>query len=195
MGYFLPQTYPQMYDSQINMISKPFELNKERLRKKFMSQKYENRRKEFFAIYYELLQTHIRKEYYNFMNDIQIEVNFFEWFDRNYKTKTNAKDLRTTKNWLQEENNKIAHEEISPHKSIVTSHRNQQLIADNIYLDKKQTPLANKHGQIKRIYTINKINQDNANIKQCIETYEKYKDMKNHKHKPYKSHTREGVDK
>ncbi len=31
------------------------------------------------------------------MNDIQIEVNFFEWFDRNYKTKTNAKDLRTTK--------------------------------------------------------------------------------------------------
>ena len=67
-----------MYDSQINMISKPFELNKEILGKDFMSQKYENRIKEFFAIYYELLQTHIRKEYYDFMNDIQIEVNFFE---------------------------------------------------------------------------------------------------------------------
>ena len=97
MGYFSPQTYPQMYDSQINMISKPFELNKERLRKDFMPPKYENRIKEFFATYSEFLQTHIRKECYDFMNDIQIEVNFFEWFDRNYKTKTNAKDLRTTK--------------------------------------------------------------------------------------------------
>ena len=48
MGYFSPQTYPQMYDSQINMISKPFELNKKRLRKYFMSSKHENRRKIFF---------------------------------------------------------------------------------------------------------------------------------------------------
>jgi hypothetical protein len=45
------------------MISKPFELNKERLRKDFMSLKYENRRKEFFATYSEFLQTHIRKKY------------------------------------------------------------------------------------------------------------------------------------
>ena len=33
MGYFPPH----MYDPQINMISKPFELNKEGLRKDFMS--------------------------------------------------------------------------------------------------------------------------------------------------------------
>ena len=45
------------------MISKPFELNKERLRKDFMFLKYENRRKEFFATYFEFLQTHIRKKY------------------------------------------------------------------------------------------------------------------------------------
>ena len=77
----------EIYDSQINIISKPFELNKERLRKDFISPKYENRRNEFFATYYEFLQTYIRKKYYDFMNDIQIEVNFFYWFDRNYKPK------------------------------------------------------------------------------------------------------------
>ena len=83
MGYFPPH----MYDPQINMISKLFELNKERLRKDFMSPKYENRSKEFFAIFSEFLQTLIRKKYYDFMNDIQTEVNFFEWFDKYYKPK------------------------------------------------------------------------------------------------------------
>ena len=83
MGYFPPD----MYDPQINMISKPFELKKKRLRKDFMSPKYENRRKEFFATFFEFLQTHIRKKYYDFMNDIQTEVNFFEWFDKYYKPK------------------------------------------------------------------------------------------------------------
>ena len=70
-----------MYDPQINMIRKPFELNKERLRKDFMSPKYENRRKEFFATFSEFLRNYIRDKYYEFMNDIQTEVNFFEWFD------------------------------------------------------------------------------------------------------------------
>ena len=49
MGYFPPH----MYDPQINMIKKPFELNKERLRKDFMSPKYENKIKEFFAIFFQ----------------------------------------------------------------------------------------------------------------------------------------------
>jgi hypothetical protein len=47
MGYSLPH----IYDPQINMITKPFELNKERLKKDFMSPKYENRIKEFFATF------------------------------------------------------------------------------------------------------------------------------------------------
>jgi hypothetical protein len=73
MGYFPPN----MYDPQINMIRKLFELNKERLRKDFMSPKYENRRKEFFATYSEFLRNYVRDKYYEFMNDIQTEVNFF----------------------------------------------------------------------------------------------------------------------
>ena len=76
---------PHMYDSQINMITKPFELNKEKLRKDFISPKYENRIKEFFVTFSEFLRTHIREKYYNFMNDIQTEVNFFEWSDKYYK--------------------------------------------------------------------------------------------------------------
>ena len=63
-----------------------------------MSPKYENRRKEFFATFSEFLRTHIREKYYNFMNDIQTEVNFFEWFDKYYKSK--ILNDRTTKKFV-----------------------------------------------------------------------------------------------
>jgi hypothetical protein len=78
---------PNMYDPQINMIRKPFVLNKEKLRQDFNSPKYENRRKEFFATFSEFLRNYIRDKYYEFMNDIQTEVNFFEWFDHYFKPK------------------------------------------------------------------------------------------------------------
>jgi hypothetical protein len=83
MGFFPPN----MYDPQINMIRKPFELNKEKLRQDFNSPKYENRRKEFFATFSEFLRSYIRDKYYEFMNDIQTEVNFFAWFDHYFKPK------------------------------------------------------------------------------------------------------------
>ena len=83
MGFFPPN----MYDSQINMIRKPFVLNKEKLRQNFNSPKHENRRKEFFATFSEFLRSYIRDKYYEFMNDIQTEVNFFVWFDHYYKPK------------------------------------------------------------------------------------------------------------
>jgi hypothetical protein len=71
MGFFPPN----MYDLQINMIRKPFELNKDRLRKDFMSPKYEKIRKEFFVTFSEFLRNYIRDKYYEFINDIQTEVN------------------------------------------------------------------------------------------------------------------------
>ena len=52
-----------------------------------MSPKYEKRRKEFFATFSEFLRSYIRDKYYEFMNDIQTEVNFFEWFDHYFKPK------------------------------------------------------------------------------------------------------------
>ena len=153
MGYFLSR----MYDPQINMITKPFELNKERLRKYFMSPKYENRRKEFFATFSEFLQAHIRKKYYDFMNDIQTEVNFFEWFDKYYKPKILAS--RKTNSLLQKEathrplttpNTIITKDKTTNHAHIVSNTpsltRTRQLtpnreITDNIHFATKQTPM------------------------------------------------------
>ena len=80
------------------MISKPFELNKERLRKDFNSPKYENRRKEFFATFSEFLRSYKRDKYYEFMNDIQTEVNFFAWFDHYFKPKLLAGRNTNTNN-------------------------------------------------------------------------------------------------
>jgi hypothetical protein len=83
MGFFPPN----MYDPQINMIMKPFVINKEKLRQDFNSPKYENRRKEFFATFSEFLRSYIRDKYYEFMNDIKTEVNFFAWYDHYFKPK------------------------------------------------------------------------------------------------------------
>ena len=66
-----------------------------------MSPKYENRRKEFFATFSEFLRNYIRDKYYKFINDIQTEVNFFEWFDHYYKQKILAG--RNTNSLLQKE--------------------------------------------------------------------------------------------
>ena len=114
MGFFPPN----MYDPQINMIRKPFELNKDRLRKDFMSPKYENRRKEFFATFSEFLRNYIRDKYYEFMNDIQTEVNFFEWFDHYFKPK-----LLAGRN-----NNSLLHKE--------TMHTSQKTKTDKSLLQK-----------------------------------------------------------
>jgi hypothetical protein len=68
-----------------------------------MSPKYENRRKEFFATFSEFLRNYIREKYYKFMNDIQTEVNFFEWFDKYYKSKILAGRNTNTNSLLQRE--------------------------------------------------------------------------------------------
>jgi hypothetical protein len=91
------------------MIRKPFELNKERLRKDFMSPKYENRRKEFFATYSEYLRNYVRDEYYEFMNDIQTEVNFFEWFDHYFKPKILAGRNTNTNLLLRDKSTSQSH--------------------------------------------------------------------------------------
>ena len=108
-----------MYDPQINMIRKPFELNKKRLRKDFNSPKYENRRKEFFATFSKFLRSYIRDKYYEFMNDIQTEVNFFAWFDHYFKPKLLAG--RNTNNSL-------------PQKEVM--HTSQIINTNNAFLQK-----------------------------------------------------------
>jgi hypothetical protein len=132
MGFFPPN----MYDPQINMIRKPFELNKKRLKKDFNSLKYEKRRKEFFATFSEFLRSYIRDKYYEFMNDIQTEVNFFEWFDHYFKPKLLAgRNTNTNNPLLQKEvikNSFLQKEKTSPDNvSIVTRPFPTSLISQN----------------------------------------------------------------
>lgn len=61
-----------------------------------MSPQYEERRKWFFKTYSEFLRNHLRQQYYDFMNEIQAKVNFFEWFDRTYSRKILTTINRTT---------------------------------------------------------------------------------------------------
>jgi hypothetical protein len=134
MGFFPPN----MYDTQINIIRKPFELNKERLRKDFMSPKYENRRKEFFATFSEFLRNYIRDKYYEFMNDIQTEVNFFEWFDNYFKPRILVS--RNTNSLLQKEAT-YKHRPLTSQNTIIgdktTTHTPPNILPSN--------PLTKKH--------------------------------------------------
>ena len=123
---------PPPYDPQINVITKQFELNKERLRKEFMSPQYEEKRKWFFKTYSKFMGNHIREKYYDFMNEIQAKVKFFDWFDRTYTTKNLRTIKRATKNWIKEENNEVIHEEFPPHESILVTHRNLQITSSPI---------------------------------------------------------------
>jgi hypothetical protein len=123
MGFFPPN----MYDPQINMIRKPFVLNKEKLRQDFNSPKYEKRRKEFFATFSEFLRNYIRDKYYEFMNDIQTEVNFFAWFDHYFKPKLLAG--RNTNFSLQKEATHNSQDTIIKHKSTYdTSYRHNNIL-------------------------------------------------------------------
>ena len=84
-----------------------------------MSPKYENRRTEFFATFLEFLRNYIRDKYYEFMNDIQTEVNFFEWFDHYFKPK-----ILVSRN-----NNSLLYKE--------TMHTSQKTNTDNSLLQKE----------------------------------------------------------
>jgi hypothetical protein len=134
---------PNMYDPQINMIRKPFVLNKEKLRQDFNSPKYENRRKEFFATFSEFLRSYIRDKYYEFMNDIQTEVNFFEWFDHYFKPKLLAG--RNTNFPLQKEATHNSQDTIIKHKSTYdTSYSHNNLLHSSIETTKNSPIMPNK---------------------------------------------------
>ena len=129
-----------------------------------MSPKYENRRKEFFATFSKFLRNYIREKYYEFMNDIQPEINFFEWFDKYYKPKILAGRNTNTNSLLQREKSTNHTQKISNTPSNTpsltpltkthtcdipdTSHTklltpNQQ-VTDNIDLAKKQMQTINR---------------------------------------------------
>ena len=62
----------------------------------------------------------MRDKYYEFMNDIQTEVNFFAWYDHYFKPKMLAG--RNTNFPLQKEATYNSQDTITKHKSTFTSH-------------------------------------------------------------------------
>ena len=66
--------------SSINVISKPFEINKDYLRQNFNS--IENKvKREWFLSHFDLnFQAFIRQELYSFMERHQVNVTFFNWW-------------------------------------------------------------------------------------------------------------------
>ena len=152
---------PNMYDPQINMIRKPFVLNKEKLRQDFNSPKYENRRKEFFATFSEFLRSYIRDKDYDFMNDIQTEVNFFAWFDHYFKPKLLTN--RNTNFPLQKEATHSSQDTIIKHKSTYDTryshnnilHSSTNNTSHNESLTKQKIKISNHKGTSQKSNTNN----------------------------------------
>jgi len=134
-------TQSQMEDPQIMVIIKDYELNKnykinkEKLRKNFMSPEYDDKREWFFNKFSKYLQNQIRTKWYNHMNELGTDIYFFPWFEQNY-TKIDINKVNTVSraknNWIKVQNNEVVHEEYLPYESIALSHRGSQIIASPI---------------------------------------------------------------
>jgi hypothetical protein len=80
-----------MRDSQIMMIirdyeiKRNYEINKEKLRKDFMSPEYDYKRTWFFNKFSQIEQNCIRTRWYNHMNETKTDTYFFPWFEHNYE--------------------------------------------------------------------------------------------------------------
>jgi hypothetical protein len=125
-------TQSQMEDPQIMMITRNYEINKEKLRKDFMSPKYDDKRIWFFNTFSKYLQNQIRTRWYNDMNETKTDMYFFPWFERNY-AKINISKVNTVNraknNWMKVQTNEVVHEEYPLYESITLSHRGSQIVA------------------------------------------------------------------
>jgi hypothetical protein len=130
-----------MEDPQIMVILKDYEqnknykINKEILRRDFMSPEYDDKREWFFNTFSKYLQNQIRTKWYNHMNELGTDIYFFPWFEQNYAkidiNKINTVS-RTKNSWIKVQNNEVVHEEYPPYESITLSHRGSQIIASPI---------------------------------------------------------------
>jgi hypothetical protein len=131
-------TQSQMEDPQIMVIiidyeiNRNYEINKEKLRKDFMSPEYDDKRTWFFKKISQIEQNHIRTRWYNHMNETRTDIYFFHWFEHNY-AKINISKVntisRSKNNWMKLQTNKVVHEEYPPYESITLSHRGSQIVA------------------------------------------------------------------
>jgi hypothetical protein len=125
-------TQSQMEDPQIMVIirdyeiNRNYEINKEKLRKDFMSPEYDDKRTWFFNKFSQIEQNHIRTRWYNYMNETKTDIYFFPRFEHNY-AKINIGKVNTItrakNNWMKLQTNEVVHKEHSPYESITLPHR------------------------------------------------------------------------
>ena len=74
----------QNKESEIHMLQKSFYINKEQCNKEFFSDKNKKKRKQFWNNYSKQ-KTEIQEEYYKFLNQHEIHITFFDWFEEYYQ--------------------------------------------------------------------------------------------------------------
>jgi len=92
--------------SSINVISKPFEINKDYLRQNFNL--IENKvKREWFLLHFDLnAQAFIRQEWYSIMERHQVNITFFNWWamfasDHNLPDPFQVKEINTNINFAK----------------------------------------------------------------------------------------------
>ena len=70
-----------VYESQLNVITADFQIDKELLKADFMSAANSSKRKAFFQTYKEAERSELRAQWYSHMETIEENISFFEWFE------------------------------------------------------------------------------------------------------------------
>ena len=83
-------------NSEIFVLEKLFEINKEWCRKHFYSNKNKQKREDYFKNYNDKKEN-ILQEYYRFMNTHKVHIKFFEWFEEYYLGSVNT--IRHNTRW------------------------------------------------------------------------------------------------
>ena len=92
-------TYSQMAESkdlEICVITKDYEINKKRLREEIVLDKNKEKREKFFKKFTITQRNELQEEYYKFLENIQTQTFFFNWFDT-YKNKTKKVNMLKNK--------------------------------------------------------------------------------------------------
>jgi hypothetical protein len=104
-------------------LNKKYEINKDKLRKDFMSPEYDDKRKWFFNKFSQIEQNDIRTRWYNHMNELRTDIYFFPRFEHNYE-KINIEEDNISKI----ENTQEVYSSNLPSESITPIHLESQII-------------------------------------------------------------------
>jgi hypothetical protein len=132
--------------------------------------------KNFLQLFSEFLRSYIRDKYYEFMNDIQTEINFFEWFDHYFRPKLLAG--RNTNFPLQKEATHNSQDTIIKHKSTYdTSYSHNNILhsstdntSHNESLTRQNPKISNHKETSQKTFPIGLISQNSIHSHNSLST-------------------------